>query len=172
MSRLGTLLLCSTLVLAGCAGNPCLPGGDLSGPTPAAAAAGGLEDRPVRWGGVVASIRNLPDRTELEVVGYPLDGCGRPLTQSSPVGRFMLVSRGYLEPGEFQPGRLVTASGRIAEVRTGRVGSAPYRFPVLEGPAPHLWTVAQGGGTFWRPWLSIGIGTSGSGVGGGVGISF
>jgi hypothetical protein len=58
-------------------------------------------------------------------------------------------------------------------VREGEVGAVPYRFALLEDPAPRLWSEASQayGGSGWRPVFSIGLG-AGSGWGGGVGVHF
>ncbi len=164
--------LAAALLLAGCAGSPCRPPTADPALLPSMAASGDYLGRQVQWGGLLVATRNLADRTELDVVGYPLDRCGRPQMGASPVGRFILVRPGYLEPTEFQSGRQVTASGKIVGVSEGRVGEAPYRFPRLESPSPYLWPVQGDGGPFLWPTLGIGIGAGGIGIGGGVGISF
>jgi outer membrane lipoprotein len=164
--------LLPALLLVGCAGSPCRPPANDPGLLPSVAASGDYLGRSVEWGGLLVATRNLADRTELEVVGYPLDRCGRPQIGGRPVGRFILVRPGYLDPTEFQPGRQVTAAGTIVGVSEGRVGEAPYRFPRLESANPYLWPGQGRGGPDLWPTLGIGIGTGGIGVGGGIGISF
>jgi outer membrane lipoprotein len=164
------------LVLAGCAStSECVPPAGLTPATPAEAAAGGLaEGAQVRWGGVLVETRNLRDRTELEVVGYPLDDCGRPRTGASPLGRFVIVHPGYLETAEYPAGRAVTATGRFSGVRSGRVGEAAQSLPLIESYKPRLW--AEDRGRTYRgyggPWFNIGIGGGSGGIGGGVGVTF
>ncbi|MBK1699546.1 Slp family lipoprotein [Thiococcus pfennigii] len=143
--------------------------------TPAAIAATGASahtGRLVQWGGVLIEARNRRERTELEVLGYPLDGCGRPRVQAESVGRFLIVSPGYLETAELRPGRLVTASGRLLGSEAARVGEVPYPLPMLESFKPHLWPAEPTGGPAMRPWVTIGIGGGSGGVGGGVGVAF
>jgi|WetSurSiteA1Bulk_404760.scaffolds.fasta_scaffold99455_2 outer membrane lipoprotein len=159
------------LLLIGCAGSPCRPTVGETSITPAIAASGDYGGRQVQWGGVLAEARNLKERTELEVVGYPLDACGRPLLGSPSSGRFLIVRPGYLEIAEFQAGRQITATGTIRGASEGTVGSAPYRFPRLESPNPYLWPNEANAFPSWRPWLNIGIGNWGGSIGGGIGIS-
>lgn len=170
----GTALV-SVLVLAGCA-----TGGDCRKPmgestlTPAVAA---VDDRGVgryqTWGGRVVRAGNLEDSTELEIVAYPLNRCGRPDTASEPIGRFISVQQGYLETADLEPGRKVTVTGRITGVRDGRVGEASYRFPVLDGAPPRLWPEERTGQFERWPRFGVGIGGgSGGWSGGSVGVWF
>jgi outer membrane lipoprotein len=177
--RLG-VLLSALLLLNGCASQQgCVTPVGPSGLTPAnAASLGQGEGVVVTWGGVIASTRNLARETEIEVIGYPLDRCGEPLTRGQPIGRFVARHSGFLEPSDYRSDRRITATGRIGPVREGRVGEARYSFPVLEDAVVRLWP-DQGpqDTTGWtprlRPWIGIGIGSGGySGVGGGIGIGF
>ena len=180
------LIACATSLatlsaLGGCAStaSDCSPPLGKPDLTPARVSAtgahtGGLQ----RWGGTLVSTRNLPDSTELEVIAYPMNGCGRPRLGSEPVGRFLVRTRGFLEPMDYQPGRQVTATGLLAEIQDGRVGGAPYRFPVLEDGKVKLWPSAQESdwdAPYPRPWVNIGIGGGSGGWGGwggGVGVGF
>lgn len=147
--------------------------------TPAAAAASPdhVGER-VRWGGTLVEARNRADSTELEMVGFPLDNCGRPRTGAGAIGRFIIVRPGYLETAELAPGRAITATGRILATREGQVGDAYYRFPLVSDPNPRIWPEpAAGEAPRVRPWFSIGIGggswNGGPGWrGGGIGVSF
>ncbi len=175
------IALSAVLALPGCATTDCV--GSVGNPklTPAQVSttqghAGELQ----RWGGALAEAHNLRDSTELTVVGYPLDGCGRPRLSAAPVGRFIAVAPGYLETGDYRPGRTVTATGLITGTREGQVGNAPYRFPLLSNAKVRLWPDAlesSDGYAGPRPWVSIGIGGGsggwyGGGVGGGIGVQF
>ncbi len=174
------VLLSVLWLLNGCASQQgCVTPVGPSGLTPAnAASLGQGEGVVVTWGGVIASTRNLPQETEIEVIGYPLDRCGEPLTRGQPTGRFVARHSGFLEPSDYRSDRRITATGRIGPVREGRVGEASYRFPVLEDAVVRLWPDHDPRDTTgWtprvRPWIGIGIGSGGyGGVGGGIGIGF
>jgi outer membrane lipoprotein len=168
-------------LLTGCATRQdnCVAPVGASALTPADVASGGQgEGVLVTWGGVIAATRNLAEETEIETIGYRLDSCGRPTTSGQPVGRFIVRQTGFLEPTDYREGRRITATGRIAPVRAGRVGEASYVFPVLDDAVVRLWTddeaqASRGWAPYTRPWISIGVGSGGyRGVGGGVGLGF
>jgi outer membrane lipoprotein len=172
------IALVALVLLTACAGTTChAPVGD-SSLTPSAVSAGGAhEGEIVQWGGVLTGTRNLADSTELEVVAYPLDKCGRPLTASGQTGRFVIVRPGFLETADYRSGRRVTATGRVKGVREGRLGEAPYAYPLLESYKVQLWPEDTAAGRSPRPWVTIGIGGGSGGgvyggVGGGVGVQF
>jgi outer membrane lipoprotein len=169
--------LAAALLAVGCAttGEGCRkPIGDRS-LTPATAAAGDSRlGEAITWGGTLVSSRNLADATDLEVLAYPLDDCGRPLLDEPAQGRFIVRRPGYLETADLAPGRHITASGRIIASAEGRIGEADYRFPVLEDAAPTIWPEreSRSAGGRLRPWVSIGVGGGRGWSGGGVGIWF
>jgi outer membrane lipoprotein len=124
---------------------------------------------PVEWGGVIISLKNLKRSTELEAIAYPLMQDGRPDTDKPPVGRFIAVKDGYLEPVDYARGRQVTASGKIDRLREGKVGEAAYVFPVLLIRQIRLWPKRYVGDS--SPGFNFGFGAS-SGGSIGVGIGF
>lgn len=174
------LLLLSLGLFGGCASQcDCIAVLGPAGLTPATVGATGQgQGTVVTWGGVIASMRNQQDATEIEVIAYRLDDCGKPATSGPGLGRFIARHSGFLEPTDHRIGRRVSATGRIGQARDGRIGEAPYRFAVLDGAVVHLWPdETTGGETGWmpvpRPWISIGVGSGGyRGVGGGIGIGF
>ena len=164
------------LLLTGCASSPdnCRkPIGD-DGLTPEIAVErDGAIGQSITWGGTLVGSRNLPDSTELEVLAFPLDGCGRPRVDDDPLGRFLIRRPGYLETADLKPGRAITASGRIIAISEGRIGEADYRFPVLEDVNPRVWAEPSvSGPSGVRPWISIGVGGGRGWSGGGVGVVF
>ncbi len=178
---ISALTVCLNLVcLTGCASQKtCVAPVGPSGLTPETAASFRQgEGSVVTWGGTIASTRNQADETEIETIGYRLDRCGKPTTSGQPIGRFIAIHRGFLEPSDYREGRRITATGRIGPARDGRVGEANYSFAVLQDVVIRLWPddqeSAQSGWTPRpRPWISIGVGSGGySGVGGGVGLGF
>ena len=128
---------------------------------------------PVEWGGVIVSLENLRNSTELEIIAYPLARNGQPDTDEPPVGRFIAVSGGYLEQADYARGRQVTVSGRIDRLREGKVGQAEYLFPVMLTQELRLWPKAYGSDPTPRFNFGFGIGSGGSTSGGvGIGIGF
>lgn len=160
-------IIAFALLLTGCAGTQCLsPVGDPAITPAVAALSAEHSGRVVQWGGVVVEARNLEDRTEIEVLGYPLDSCGRPMTGAEAVGRFIILRPGYLETAGYSAQSRVSASGRLTGIREGRLGDVSYSFPLLEGFQVRRWPVERAGGyPSQRPWITIGVGSGGGGIG-------
>lgn len=169
--RRGRFALLVCVLLAGCAGAPetCFgPVGD-QGLTPAAAS--DREGEVVTWGGLLVATRNGATATELTVMAYPLDDCGRPRAGEAPRGRFLVRRQGYLEPLDYHAGRPLTATGRIAAAATC-VGEARPDLPLLDEAVVRLWPDPARPGPLTRPTISIGIGGGSGQIGGGIGIGF
>lgn len=93
----------------------------------------------VIWGGVIVSSTNLVDRTQFEVLAYPLDRQQRPLTHRKSLGRFLLQSPDYIETQNYSPGRELTAIGTLQGVTKGEIGEASYVYPTVTINDVHLW---------------------------------
>ena len=61
------------------------------------------ESAPVEWGGVIVSLENLSNTTELEIIAYPLTHSGQPDTDEPPEGRFIAVNGGLSGAGRLRP---------------------------------------------------------------------
>jgi outer membrane lipoprotein len=159
-------------VLGGCSSTPSLVD---TGPTPAQIGAAGQAQGPVHWGGQIIKVKNLSDRTVIEVLAHPLDGDGRPRIDLETQGRFLVEREGFLEPQRYSTSRLLEVRGRLQGFTDGQVGDAPYRYPVVIADTLQLWerpVRGAGGGPWVTPRIGIGIGSGSSGtrVGGGVGV--
>lgn len=157
MPRSG-MLLTLTALLGACAGTPAF---DTAGVdralTPVMAAADtSARGRRVQWGGVIVAARNLSDRTQLEVLAYPLTGGGAPDPKREALGRFLLQRPGYLETVDFAPGRAVTAVGAVQETRRLRIDESEHTVPVLNAEQLRLWPRDYDS----EPQLHFGIGIS------------
>ncbi len=165
------LLIGWLLLAAGCQSTASLP--TANGPTPAELSASAdptVKGRRFTWGGTIVSVKNLADRTLLEIMAYPLDRKGRPRTDERPLGRFIADRKGFLEPMNYAPGRRVTVTGPMLGYTDGRVGEAPYRYPALQADKLELWPdIREGFEQGRRPDVHLGIG-AGS-WGGNIGIS-
>ncbi len=130
------------LGLAACAGGPKFDTSAVDKnllPTAVAADIDATRGRTAMWGGAIINSRNYENTSQLEVLAYPLNDAGRPQLDQSPLGRFLVQRAGYLETVDYAPGRLITAIGPVAGVRSGTVGEARYNYPVLEARQLHLW---------------------------------
>lgn len=157
-------------LLGACAST--LPPGQ-SGPTPEEVSAGSAASGEVRWGGRIVEVRNLAQRTLIEVLGLPLDERDSPIAQGRPQGRFIVEHPGFLEPREYAPDRMLVVSGRLAGFTEGSVGEAPYRFPVVLAEQLDLRPVPleHGAGRAY-PRINLGIGGGSRGGSVGIGIGF
>lgn len=166
------LSLLLALALAGCAAGPQTRSAADSSPAAVAADPARFQGQRTEWGGQIVAVHNLRNRTELEVLAYPLSSGGRPASAGTPLGRFIAVRSGFLEPADFAPGRLVTVSGVIGLPREGSVGEARYLYATLSAENLRVWDSSypyQPSGVY--PFGTIGVGVgSGGFYGGGVGI--
>lgn len=92
-----------------------------------------------QWGGVVAEVQNLQDKTLLEMVYYPLRGYGRPVVGNESIGRFRVYVNGFLDPMVYQKGRSMTFSGEVIGMEEGIVGEHKYMYPTLQAKGYYLW---------------------------------
>lgn len=157
--RRWTVLCASALLsLAGCAATPAFDtqGVDRS-ITPSAAKANpkAVRGKRVLWGGVIIATTNLEQRTQIEMLAYPLDGEERPQLSAKPLGRVLVEKSGYLEPVDYAQGRQITALGSLQGTQDGRVGQSQYTYPVLKAQQVHLWAQRSSG---TRTHFNFGIG--------------
>lgn len=111
--------------------------------------------RRVLWGGTIVRSENLPQYTELEVLGYPLDDDQEPRLSAGAEARFIIQHPGYLETADYAPGRLVTVVGTLQGVRQGKVDQYDYRFPIVQAGQLKLWSAEKERGI---PGFNIGLG--------------
>lgn len=92
----------------------------------------------VRWGGSVISVTNKKHHTLVEVLSKPLSRGTRP-TDKPGQGRFFLEISGFVDPQSYPINRDITVVGTIDGVQERLIGEFPYRYPVLQSIAVHLW---------------------------------
>lgn len=163
------------LLLSACASSPKVASDAERGITPTEAVSLELSGAatPLQWGGVIVDTHNLSNSTELQVLAYPLNSSGRPDVSDSPTGRFIVLKAGYLESVDYHKGRQVTATGKLAEKRAGKVGEATYTFPVLLADELVLWPEQSTHKAKPRVNFGLGVGSGGRSWGGvGIGIGF
>ena len=149
-------------LLAACASGPTF---DTSGvdhaltPRRAAAQVQDASGKRVLWGGVILAITNLRERTDIEVLAYPLGADNRPRRDNDPLGRFIVRQAGYLEPASYSEGRLVTVAGTVSGALPGKIGASDYAYPVVAAGQLYLWPRDSGyDGTSVHFGIGVGIG--------------
>ena len=125
--------------------------------SPEQALQGAARDTRVLWGGVIIGTENLSDHTDLNVLFFPLDSSQRPDMDKPPHNRFIARYKGYLESMVYAPGREVTVLGNLQGIEDGKIGDAPYRFPVLNADKVYLWPLDQDSKVHFGVGVGIGV---------------
>lgn len=94
---------------------------------------------PVRWGGTITRVENLPQRTRIEVVARRLHDNGEPRDEDRSEGRFIAEFDNFLDPSIYSTGRTITVFGRISGLEELALGQMRYHYPVLQAISHHLW---------------------------------
>jgi outer membrane lipoprotein len=103
--------------------------------------------------GTIIEAKNLREGTRLEILHYPTDSQGRPRTDASSSGRFLVLVPEYLETAVYRPGRAITVAGEVTGRRELPLGETTYRYPVFVPRELHLWQEGDG-----MPRLHFGFG--------------
>jgi len=131
------------LALAGCASNAPLLIRQAPPRNPSVAAVQKAPQRylgqTVRWGGTIVAVKNLKQRSRVEVVSRPLYGDGEPKEGDTSDGRFLADVPGFLDPAIYAAGRAITVTGTVSGSRVQRLDELPYRYPELRAEAHYLW---------------------------------
>lgn len=97
----------------------------------------------VRWGGKIVALENLATHTLVELLGQPLSANGEPVENARSKGRFIARIPGFLDPEEYQPGRLLTVSGKLSGGTRKQIGEFVYDYPIVDVEARYLWPVEE-----------------------------
>lgn len=95
------------------------------------------------WGGTILEIRNLKDKTQIEILAYPLNESHRPLTDEKALGRFIIIYPDYLEPTHYAAGKQLSVLGKVSGIRSGKIGENQYTYAVINADKIHLWSVSE-----------------------------
>jgi outer membrane lipoprotein len=109
----------------------------------AASKAEQVQGKLLRWGGAIAKVENKQDSTVFEMVYYPLNGYGRPISSEESMGRYRIHINGFMDPMVYQVGRLMTFTAELNGLEKGLVGEHEYVFPTANVTAYYLWKNVQ-----------------------------
>jgi len=136
------IAIITVLVLSACATTPPLDSSNIDlALTPAEAVRdpAGLQGHRVLWGGMIISAANLKEKTQIEILAYPLNSSQKPDTSKPAYGRFLAQHDGYLETAELSDGRLLTLVGRLDGTSIAMIGESRYTYPVVNMDQYSLW---------------------------------
>ena len=97
------------------------------------------EGKIVIWGGRILEVVNDSAGSRITVIETALDDDGYPGSLTTSMGRFIAMTRGFLDPAIYSKGRLVTIAGGITGVETRALGKGTYRYPVLDIKEMRYW---------------------------------
>ncbi len=105
-------------------------------------------------------IETIPSSSlsEILVLQIPLGGRDEPADPDRSEGRFIIRSKGFLDPEVYPPGTLLTVVGRVTGGEYREIGGYPYLYPVLDPIEIKTWQAPQD--DFSNVFFSFGIGTS------------
>lgn len=93
----------------------------------------------VRWGGVIATVENQKNGSQLEIVAYPLTDNGKPIIDQNSTGRFIAITGEFLEPTIYKSDRLITIAGTILGNQIKNIGAYPYNHIEVRMNNHYLW---------------------------------
>lgn len=98
-----------------------------------------FKGRFVLAGGIIASVKNLPEGGQLEVVQLPVDSQGMPEDSLNTGGRFLAFSDRFLDPLVFKEGKRITVVGEVKGSQVKRIDQVDYRYPTIVIKEVHVW---------------------------------
>ena len=115
----------------------------------------------VMLGGEVLSTLPKVGETEMEVLARRLGSSGSPERSDLSEGRFLVRTKGFLDPAVFATGRRVTVVGTVVADEERPIGDLSYRYPVIESQDIRLWppdvTLAPYPYPYWPYWGVYGV---------------
>ncbi len=116
---------------------------------------GSYKGKWVMLAGIIVASRTEKDgSTYLEVLQKPADDWGRPYRTDESGGRFIAVSRQFLDPAVYRGGRVITVVGEVIGDSVRPLGGMAYRYPLITVEALRLWEPSYGP----RYHIAVGVG--------------
>ena len=95
--------------------------------------------RIVILGGYILETANDPDGSRLTILQAPLGSQNRPKSADLTKGRFLVVTKKFLDPEVYSKDRAITVGGKVEGSRQEPLGSRSYLYPVIEAQEIYLW---------------------------------
>lgn len=97
-------------------------------------------------GGEIIEVRNLENRTQIEILHKPLDPNDHPISRGLSLGRFLVQESGALDPRIFHGGTFVTLIGEVKGRITVVINGTENTYPLLQN------RYIQGHSTLYSEW--------------------
>jgi outer membrane lipoprotein len=91
------------------------------------------------FGGEIIETKTLEDGAWIIVLQKPLDGGGQPNWTAESGGRFLIMTKSYLDIGAFRRGRSITVIGEVDGSKALPLRGTDYWYPLLVAKQLHLW---------------------------------
>lgn len=107
-------------------------------------------------GGIIINSKNTKEGTYIEVLQRPLNYRGIPKDSDVSLGRFMILSSGFIDTAVFSRGRAVTSAGEVIGKKVLPLDEIQYPYVLIKSRELHLTEQSYG-----MP-VNVGIGVWGS----------
>jgi outer membrane lipoprotein len=97
----------------------------------------------LRWGGSIINVTNSKNKSQAQILFYPLNFYGKPQTGRESQGRFVINSTKFLDPAIYKEGNEITVTGILASKITQKIGEKNLTLPLLDIDHIHLWPKLQ-----------------------------
>lgn len=96
-------------------------------------------EQEVRWGGEIVKVENNNEASIIQIVQYPLNHYGKPITNQSSEGRFLAITNDFIDPVVYKEGTLLTFTGQIQGESTRKVDKRDLTMPLLTVSSMYKW---------------------------------
>ncbi|MBI4684103.1 MAG: Slp family lipoprotein [Nitrospirae bacterium] len=90
-------------------------------------------------GGVIVETRLNEEGSVIEAMHSPIDSYGRIIDPDVSSGRYIAITKDYLDPLIYKKGREITLAGELIGSRKKDIGEVKYRYPLFEIKEIYIW---------------------------------
>jgi outer membrane lipoprotein len=98
---------------------------------------------PVRWGGTIVEVENEANISRIQILYYPLQSSGRPMTESNTQGRFIIQTQNFLDPAIYKKDADISVTGLLNGTVHRTIGKRQLLLPVINAENIYLWPEAR-----------------------------
>lgn len=98
-----------------------------------------FSNRDIRWGGEVVNVENSNDVSLIQIVQYPLNHYGKPVTNKPSEGRFLARTTEFVDPIVYKEGTLLTFTGTLDGEKVRKVDQKELVMPVVNVSSMYKW---------------------------------